>query len=113
MSIETTFKINDDFLPSDGLPPREYILALARTFPCLRKKLHGMQPRHFDADKLYEASGPWSHGEQLCVLFILNVWNHSDARSKGYSFDLFEFMGIADAANRQPVLDWIQTPHWP
>lgn len=95
------------------MTPGEYILALARSFPCLRHKLVGWKPEKFDADVLYKCSGPWSSGEKLCVLFVLNVWNPGYAKSQGWTFNLFDFVGTADIGNRAALQAWIDRPHWP
>ena len=89
------------------------ILALARTFPCLEVKLRHYNPEQFDADEFHAMIGPWSSGERLCALFILNVWNPGYAKSQRWTFNLFDFVGTADPDNRQALLDWIQTPIWP
>lgn len=93
--------------------PETYILALARTFPCLRDKLEGITPETWSIDRLIAASGPWSHGERLCLLFIANVWNPGYAREKEWFFDVIEFISIADNRNRAALLNWLATPVWP
>jgi hypothetical protein len=95
--------------------PEAYIWQLILSFPCLRGKFHGQRAcaGRFDPDWLYEASGPWSHGERACVLFALNVWNPGDARAKGWAFDIFDFAGIADSENKEVVLQWVLSPVWP
>lgn len=92
-----------------------YILALARSFPCLQYKVDRLFPpsRKWDVDAFMEASGPWSHGERLCALFIANVWNPGYADTMEWRFDLFEFLGTADTGNRRALLLWISDPVWP
>jgi hypothetical protein len=95
--------------------PEAHIWDLILSFPCLRGKFGG-QPAwggRFDPDKLHETSGPWSHGERLCVLFVLNVWNPGDARAKGWEFEFFDFAGIADHENKEVILNWLINPVWP
>jgi len=92
----------------------KFIWELIFSFPCLRIKFGGRPWRHeFDPDKLYEAAGLWSHGEWMCVLFVLNVWNPGYAKQKGWTFDLFEFLGVADQGNRAALLKWANKPVWP
>ena len=103
--------------------PTDYILALARSFPCLRRKLqhfdptepHPLRPdeRTFDADRFYAAMAGWSRGEELCGLFVLNVWNPSYARDNGWSFDMFRFVNTADESNLDAFQTWIACPHFP
>lgn len=92
-----------------------YILALARSFPCLRHKIDRLFPegRKFDVDVLMEAARPWSTGEKLCALFVANVWNPGYADSKEWRFDLFDFIGTADSGNRAAFQAWCVAPVWP
>jgi hypothetical protein len=93
--------------------PTLLILTLARTFPCLFSKLAGYNPTEFDPDAFHSMIAPWSHGERLCALFVLNVWNPGDARMKGWHFDFIEFMSVADYDNRKALLEWMDYPLWP
>lgn len=88
-----------------------YILALAASFPCLEHKVVGMTK--FDADEWMKRSGPWSSGEKRCALFIVNVWNPGYAKSEGWHFDLFDFIGGVDTDNRKALLMWCIDPVWP
>lgn len=96
--------------------PTAEILSLIETFPCLRSKcfqyLHN-PPQVFDPDEFWKLFYGASHGEKLCAIFILNVWNPGAADDKGWTFDLFEFVGMADSGNRKAVIDWITRPCWP
>jgi hypothetical protein len=93
--------------------PAKTILALIRTFPCLEKKLRDWKPTDFDPDKLWPMMDGWSHGEILCGIFILNVWNPGYAKQKGWEFDVFDFTGVADDENRQAFTRWVHNPVWP
>lgn len=93
--------------------PVQYIYALARLFPCLENKMPLRTPADFNPEELYESMGGWSHDEQLCVLFVLNVWNPDYAKSKGWDFNLFGFVYAADRNNRAVVQNWLQDPYWP
>ncbi len=93
--------------------PSEEIIALICSFPCLERKLQGWRPQVFDPDKFYAMTAGWSHGEQLCALFVLNVWNPGEAREKGWTFDLMEFAGTADVASKEARMFWLASPTWP
>lgn len=93
--------------------PIEYIWSLAYSFPCLRSKLPAKRPDTFDPDAFYGRMCGWSHGEFRCGLFVLNVWNPYAARSKGWTFDLMDFVGSASARNLEPVTNWILNPYFP
>lgn len=93
--------------------PTRYILTLIQAFPCLRLKAAHYQPERFDADEFWKLFDCASHGERLCALFILNVWNPGYAQGHGWTFDLFEFLGCADSGNRRAMLDWCKNPTWP
>ena len=66
--------------------PTEYILALARSFPCLEPKLKWWHPMSFDADDFYDMTRGWSTSEQHAVAFVLTVWNPGYARDKAMDF---------------------------
>jgi len=100
-------------LSPDELRNREYILALARSFPCLRSKLSHVTPETWDVDKFVASSAPWSTGETLCALFVANVWNPGWAKEQGWTFDLMRFLGNADTGNRTAFVNWCAKPYWP
>ena len=83
------------------------ITQLIRSFPCLRSKLPNYAPEPFDPDAFHELIGPWSHGERLCALFILNVWNPLYAKVQGWQFNLFRVRraGRRRQQTRSPRLD--------
>ena len=93
--------------------PTDKILKLARSFPCLERKLCGWNPAEFDPDRFYRMMSGWSHGEQCCAMFVLNVWCPSDAKAKGWTFDLMEFADVADSEHRMPLMQWLANPEWP
>ena len=93
--------------------PTQIILRLARSFPCLERKLRSWHPTEFDPDQFYEIMTGASHGEVLCALFVLNVWNPADARKIGWHFDFFDFAEVADAENRAALMNWLSAPEWP
>jgi hypothetical protein len=101
--------------PRDEITPDQIIFKLIRTFPCLAIKAHQWlaRTREFDPDKFHQLFECASTGETLCALFILNVWNPGYADSKGWTFNLFDFMGCADPGNRRALLDWMTKPYWP
>ncbi|MGD0814301.1 MAG: hypothetical protein ABSA83_11910 [Verrucomicrobiota bacterium] len=89
------------------------ILEVARSFPCLRIKLADWHPEKFDADHFCAMMGRWSTGETLCGLFVLNVWNPGYAESRGWTFNMLDFAGTADAGNRAALIHWLERPVWP
>jgi hypothetical protein len=94
--------------------PTEKILRIARSFPCLEKKLAGWNPPAFDPDKFFQMMGGASHGEWLCAMFILNVWDPGGAKLKEeWHFEFFDFAGIADSGNRRALVNWLANPEWP
>jgi hypothetical protein len=93
--------------------PTEYIMQLIYEFPCLVKKVQPWIPMEFDPDKFHSMLTGSSHGERLCGLFVLNVWNPGYATSKEWHFDLIEFAGTADYENRAVVMKWLAAPVWP
>jgi hypothetical protein len=55
-----------------------------------------------------------SHGEWLCAMFILNVWDPGGAKlNEEWRFEFFDFPGIADSGNRRALLNWVANPEWP
>lgn len=98
-----------------SLGPGAYIKALIATFPCLRIKVGSYieSDEPFDADAFWNLFVGASHGERLCALFVLNVWNPGYANSQEWDFDLIEFVGSADSGNRKALLNWIANPVWP
>lgn len=95
------------------MKPREYILALARSFPCLRGKVAHLTPESWDVEAFIKASAAWSTGERLAALFIARVWNASYADMQGWQFDIVHFMAIADSGNRGAMAAWCQRPYIP
>jgi hypothetical protein len=95
------------------MTPTAYITQLIHSFPCLDSKLHDYYPAEFDADKFHALMSGWSHGEILCAIFVLNVWNPGYAEQQGWRFDLMEFISIADNGNKRALLAWCERPYWP
>lgn len=54
-----------------------------------------------------------SDGERHCVLWLLNVWNPSFAKLKGWNFDMFDAMGVLDGENRMGICEWMVNPRYP
>jgi hypothetical protein len=63
--------------------PTDYILTLARSFPCLKAKLQWWHPRNFDAEIFHDMIGGWSSSERQAAYFVLTVWNPGYARDRG------------------------------
>ncbi len=92
--------------------PTDYILALARSFPCLRPKINFWKGE-FDANVFHGMIGGWSSSERHAAFFILSVWNPHYARQRRWTFDLVEAVSSLDSVNRAPILAWIQQPYYP
>ena len=93
--------------------PTKTILELARTFPCLDIKLRRWNPREFDSDNFAAMMSGWSHGEKLCGLFVLNVWDPERAKTMGWNFNVFDFVGTSDSESRTALIHWVCHPVWP
>jgi hypothetical protein len=93
--------------------PTATVLEIARAFPCLEAKLRCCKPKEFNPDLFRSMMAGWSHGEILCGMFVLNVWNPVDAKQKGWDFDLLEFTSTADSENREALIRWLSDSVWP
>ena len=93
--------------------PTEYILALARSFPCLKPKLRWWNPANFDAEDFHEMIGGWASSERQAAHFILTVWNPGYARDRGWTFDVVDAVSSLDPVNRAPIIDWMVQPYYP
>ena|SRR5579871_1162393 len=104
-------------LPAARKPPtpHQLIFGLIRSFPCLEIKVGPWLRRtaHFDPDEFWALFDCASSGERLCALFVLNVWSHGYADTKGWRFDFIAFIGCADSGNREALLAWAAKPFWP
>ena len=67
----------------------------------------------FDPDLFRKYARSFSDGETFMVMWILNVWNPSYAKSKKWNFDLFSALGTLDDGNRKAICDWLAHPIWP
>jgi hypothetical protein len=83
--------------------PTEYMLDLARSFPCLEPKLRWWDPANFDADIFHDMIGGWSSSERQAAHFVLTVWNPGYARDCGWTFDVVEAVSSLDPVNRAPI----------
>ncbi len=92
--------------------PDDRILDLIKSFPCLQLRTRRWIGRttRFDPDEFYQLFERASSSERLGALFVLNVWSHSYADLKGWTFDLFAFVNCADDGNRKALLNWIENP---
>jgi hypothetical protein len=93
--------------------PTEYILALARSFPCLEPKLRWWNPTSFDADVFHDLTRGWSTSERHAAYFILTVWNPGYARDHNWTFDAVDAVSSLDPVNRLPILQWMARPYYP
>ncbi len=101
----------------------EAIMRLINSFPCLRAKVRtaptGFFDGGFDPDRfvrLFVGTESnlvsMSEQERQCVVFVLNVWNQTQAKCRGWHFDLMAFMAVAGPGERQAVARWISEPTW-
>jgi hypothetical protein len=106
---------NSHFATKKGPTPDQLIFGLIRTFPCLEIKVGPWLHRteRFDPDEFFSLFDCASSGERLCALFVLNVWSHGYAETKGWRFDFIAFMSCADSGNRNALLAWATKPFWP
>jgi hypothetical protein len=92
---------------------RERMKFLPRPRPWLTA--HQTHPNEltFDPDLYAETLHQCSDGENYMRLFILNVWNPSYARTKGWTFDLFAATRVLDQNNLEAIGEIIRHPTWP
>ena len=93
--------------------PTEYIVALIRSFPCLKLKLQRWNTASFDADLFHEMIRGWSSSERHAAYFVLTVWNPGYARDRGWTFDVVDAASSLDPVNRAPLIAWIAQPYYP
>ena len=93
--------------------PTEYILALARSFPCLESKLKCWNPSNFDADDFYIMTRGWSTSERHAVSFVLTVWNPGYAQDRQWTFNAVDAVSTLDPVNRVPIIEWMTHPYYP
>jgi hypothetical protein len=67
----------------------------------------------FDPDRFATLLQACSDGQRHMFLWILNVWNESYAKSKGWQFDMFKAINSLDKGNRDAIARWLQHPVWP
>lgn len=75
--------------------------------------IRGAAETTFDPDKFAAKLGVLSSGERHAALWLLNVWNPTYAKSKGWNFDLFAAFSSLDGENIVGIADWIINPVWP
>lgn len=95
--------------------PSEIIRQIALRFPCLQGEMISccfvagkFKPNLLAANMRY-----WSHGEQMAARFLLTVWNPSQAKRKGWRFDVVEALAVWDMGNREAYTAWCATPIYP
>lgn len=67
----------------------------------------------FDPDKFHRQMGVWSTGERFAGAFLLMVWNHGSAKSKGWRFDIIDAAGTLSGDNMAGIIKWLEHPIWP
>jgi hypothetical protein len=97
------------------IPLAEFLFCrLAQQFPVMQHKLGpDWMVKDFDPDRFFDHMGVWSSGERLVGMFLLNVWNPGYAKSKGWTFNLFDAVGTLDRPHLAPIIEWMLNPVWP
>lgn len=67
----------------------------------------------FDADRYAATLDYCSDYTRHMRLWILNIWNSSYAKSKGWHFDLFKALNGLDDGNRAAIAWHLKHPIWP
>ncbi len=67
------------------------------------------QKMRYDAERLKEDLGGWSHGEQIMASFAVAVWSGKNE----LGFDIIEAASVLEADWREIVLEWFSRPFWP
>jgi hypothetical protein len=67
----------------------------------------------FDPDVYAKTLECGSSGMVLCRKFILNVWNTSYAKEKGWTFDLFRAVRVLDSGNIDGICYVLKSTPWP
>ena len=67
----------------------------------------------FNPEGFAQSLGVVSSGERHMMLWLLNVWNPTYAKSNGWQFDLFEAMHCLDSSNMSAITQWISSPVFP
>lgn len=99
-------------MTADQLRAAQYIITLAHTFPSL-VHLASPDPEDWDVDNFMKRFGVLSSGEKHAALFLVNVWNPSAAKAKGWIFDAIDAAVTWDTAHRRAFLQWFANPNLP
>jgi hypothetical protein len=75
--------------------------------------IRGAAEKTFDPDKFAKRLDVVSTGERHAMLWLLNVWNPTYAKSKGWTFDLFAALSSLDSENSFGIAEWVANPRWP
>jgi len=86
------------------------ILALARSFPLLQRKLVNYQPQCFCPVEFERMSRPWSTGERHLAKFILSIWDPHWAKDRRYFFDLANAAGLLQQEDLDVLAAWVRKP---
>lgn len=88
------------------------LIAMQRSW-LVAHPIRGAAETTFDPDKFAKRLGVVSSGERHAMLWLLNVWNPTYAKSKGWNFDLFSAFSSLDGENIVGIAEWIINPQWP
>lgn len=75
--------------------------------------IRGAAETTFNPDNFAARLGVFSAGERHAALWLLNVWNPTYAKSKGWHFDLFAALSSLDSENSFGIAEWVANPRWP
>ncbi len=84
----------------------EKILALAKSFRCLREK--GVTEK-WDSVLLSKSYACWSPSEADCARFVLAVWNHFEYEK---DFSVMTALSRWDREERDVFTNWAKNPWW-
>jgi len=94
--------------PDLDLQPQPEATKLAGHFHCLARRPELLDP--FDAWRLaHWATHGASHGERICISFVLNVFNQHTDYGVG-QFDLVEAFDVLDPDNFAVIQNWAAKP---
>jgi hypothetical protein len=92
--------------------PAAKILALAMSFPTIRRGVVGFTEQNFDIEKFIGCMGGVSTSTRHSMLFIAAVWDNSWLISQNLNFDVIEAMSSWDEEHREVFIQWCQNPWW-
>jgi hypothetical protein len=93
--------------------PREYTLALAKTFPGIRRKIEGLTADNFTVEEFIARFKGASTSEKHACNFIVGVWigpGDDWAKKRRCNFDALEAIKSWDDENLAAFAAWVLRP---